>query len=240
MYWIYLIIFSFIVFIPSIITSGHFGLSMVETQEYSILLIGIVTFIIFNFRERIYSKNLSEKSNVVKQANRMSRELTHSYSYIGEINRKLDILQNVTAGFPETSQLPTRRKTEIYDSIMEAIHLLSKSNDFALRFVNEKNHDILKELRSKENKNISLHQKEYLNRGYFFETEEFIFARSPKSIDNIYACIIIRKKSGNQRSEDPDILKALAMQALFLFMFIQEKFIQDSNVHAKGLIEKNS
>ena len=230
MYWIYLIVFSVIVFIPSIIQNGRFGLSLVQTQEYVILLIGIVTFVAFSFREKRYKKNLQEKSKMATQVNRMSKELTSSYSYIGEINRKLDILENITVGFPETSELPNTRRVEVYDSIMSAVQMFTKSDDFVLRFVDEKNCDVLKEIKSRGNKNVLYDQNECEPGGNFFENEEIIFVRSLKTIDNVYACILIKKKNSSQQANDPELLKTLAMQALFLFMFIYEKNSQKNNI----------
>lgn len=223
MYWIYLIIFTVIVFVPSFIRSGYWGFHVVQSQEFVILILGSMAFLLYLIQDGRYKRRTRENVSMRKTVNRMSKDLTHSYSYIGEINRKLDILENVTAGFPETSELPTRRKIEIYDSIMAAVQMFVKSENFVLRFVNERNHEVLKEFRSRGYTIITYCQKDCPEAGYFFETDELIFARSSKSIDNIYACIIIKKKISTQAADDPNILKTLAMQALFLFMFIQEK-----------------
>jgi hypothetical protein len=211
-----------------------FGFSLIQTQEYTTLFLGVLAFVFFNYREMRYRKNKQEKTQIQKEISRMSKDLNHSYTYIGEINRKLDILENITAGFPETSKLPNEKKIEIYESIMSAIQMLSKSDDFILRFINQKNHQTLKEFRSNNNKTPIYQNASCPHDGYFFENDEFIYTKSQKSIDNVYSCIIIKKKNSNKKTDDPEILKTLAMQALFLFMFIQEKNAKRSK------IEKNN
>jgi hypothetical protein len=44
---------------------------------------------------------------------------------------------------------------------------------------------------------------------------------SPKAIDDIIACILIRKKTPNHKIDDFEILRTVASQSLFFFMFIR-------------------
>lgn len=223
MYWIYFIIFTLIVFIPSIVSKGIWGFSVVQTQEYAILFLGILGFALFTLLEKRIKKNEQEKVKMIGQINRTTRDLTHSYSYIGEMNRKLDILKNITLGFPESSHLATQRQKELYASIMDAIKMLEKLDDFVLRFVDVSTGEILKEIKSKRRVSINFDQKDCDPQMHIFENDNLIFIPSPKTIDNVYSCIILKKKNSQRNVSDPEIMKMLAMQALSLFMFVNKK-----------------
>jgi hypothetical protein len=221
-YWIYLILFTVIVYTPSVVTSGFLGFSTTQSQEFSILVIGCIGFALFIVREKRYQKQMQEKMQYQMQVSRMSKELNHSYSYIGEINRKLDILEHITQGFPETLQLTARKKMEVYDSIMMGIQLFSKADEFVICFMNSQTGEVLKEIRSKAKMRVHFPHDVCVSHGQFVENDDFICTTSPKTIDNVFASIIIRKKKSSHKIEDPEIIKTIAAQSLFLFMFIQK------------------
>lgn len=223
MYWIYLIIFTFIVFVPTFIRNGFYIFDMTQVQEFVILLLGSLAFLIFLFVEKKMKKNLAEKSLFQGQANRMARDLQHSYSYIGEINRKLDILENIALGYPESSKSSHKNEVELYASIMSAIELFGKSRHFALRFVSLPELTILKEIKSTSKNNFNFSLKDRKIEVNYFESEEFIVVTSPKAIDNILSYIVIKKETPSQKLDDVEIMKTLVAQALFIFMFVRHK-----------------
>lgn len=220
MYWIYLTIFIFLVFIPTSIDHGSYGLDTAGTQELAILILGYLGFIIFLIQEKKLKKNLFEKTSSQRNANRMAKDLTHSYSYIGEINRKLDILEQIALSYPESLSLTAKKQKELYDSIMDAVRLFGKSDEFSLRFICTLNNEVLKEVKSSPELSINFPLKNYDLTAQFFESDDFIVINSPKSIDKIFSCIVIKKKTPEHKLEDLEMIRTLAAQALFLFMFI--------------------
>lgn len=223
MYWICFAIFVVIVFIPKIVQQGLYGFDLAETQEFAILLLGAMGLFVSFIQQKSLRKKLAEKKDIQKQANQMTKDLTSSYSYIGETNRKIDILEQVALSFPESTDLTIKKQKRMYDSIMEAIRLLGKSDEFILRFICLKEKDVLKEIKSLQELAFNFSCKILNSSSQFFESDEFIMITSPKAIDNIVSCIIIRKKNPNQKIEDLEILKTIASQALFFFMFIKQK-----------------
>ncbi len=98
--------------------------------------------------------------------------------------------------------------------------MFTKSTHVSLRFINTKTSKVIREIKSSKkarcdavNPVMSKENKSFL------ETEKLFFIRSPKPIDNIVVCIAIEKRNKNQKIEDPEMIKALASQALFLFTF---------------------
>lgn len=223
MYWAYLILFTFIVFVPEAVQRGFYSFSRTQSQEFMILILGSLGFVVFLLQEKKLKKNRAEKSLIQMQVNRMTKDLTHSYSYIGEINRKLDILENIALGFPESSNITEKKQSEIYESIMGAIQLFGKSDEFSLRFIRLPEREMIKEIKSQTEVSINLSRKDMNFTPHFWESDEFIVTTSPKAIDNVFSCIIIRKKTSNHKIDDLEIMKTLAAQALFLYMFMQHK-----------------
>ncbi|HPX94145.1 MAG TPA: hypothetical protein PLF30_01160 [Candidatus Moranbacteria bacterium] len=223
MYWIYFALFIFIVFVPLIVREGFYVFSAVHLQQITILGIGITAFAAYYIYEKSLKKKLAERISIQKQFNRISKDLTHSYSYIGEINRKLEILKNITTTYPESANLSTRKQNQIYDAIMEGIRLFGKSDKFVLRFVCTANNEILKEIKSYPSLSLNFSPKHLGMDFQFFESDEILMVSSPKAIDGIIACIIVKKKTSGHVIDDLDIMKSMASQALFFFMFMKHK-----------------
>lgn len=223
MYWIYLIMFTLIVFVPSFVRNGFFVFDMTQTQEFVILILGSLGFFVFLLMEKKMKRNAVEKNKIQGQVNSMTKDLKYSYSYIGEINRKLDILENIALGFPESSKMTHRNEAKIFNSIMDAIRVFGKSDVFALRFVSLPNYELLKEISSNPDSKLNFSLKGRKVEVSIFESEEFIVTTSPKPIDNVFSYIVIKKQTASQKIEDIEMMKTLAAQALFLFVFMRNK-----------------
>lgn len=223
MYWIYLIIFTFIVFMPTIIQHGFFGFNTTQTQEFATLFLGSLGFLIFTIQEKRLKKNMEEKSDIQRKVNSMRKDLTHSYSYIGEVNRKVDILESIALSYPESLVITAKKQKEVYKSIMEAVRLFGKSDEFILRFVCLSSKEVLKEIKSFPGASINFSLKNLDLENIFFESDNLVVVNSPKSIDGVFSYIILKKKIPNQRIEDLEMIRTLAAQALFFFMFVRKE-----------------
>lgn len=223
MYWIYLITFTFTVFVPSLIKEGYWFFNVTAAQEMMIFLLGMVTFVIFLIMEKALNRVLDEKKVLQRQLSRSNKDLTNSYSYIGETNRKLDILENIALGYPESPSLAAKNPEEAYDSIMGAVQVFGKSDEFVLRFVKKPEMEIMQEIKSFPEIDIEFPVSNFEEDKNYHENDNFIFICSPKSIENIYCCFIIRKKQSSHGIEDREMMKTLASQALFIFSFMRQK-----------------
>lgn len=230
MYWIYLVIFVLAVFSPDIVHRGLFFLQknapeneVRMLEELSIFLFGVLGFLIFFWKEKQLKFNIRERSKFQKEASQTSKDLKNSYLYIGEINRKLEILKNIALGFSENSLPFSSSKLEIYNSITEALKMLGKTNSFIIRIVDEEKNNTIKEIYGQEKiifkiKNSSLKLMEGKN--YIINDDYYIF-RSPQKIDNIRTYIIIQRET-NRQIEDTKLIKMLATQILFLYILTKK------------------
>lgn len=224
MYWIYLAIFILAVFSPDIVHRGLFFFNKDASaneirmmEELSIFIFGIIGFLIFLWKEKQLKSSMKEKSKIQTEMSQASRDLKDSYSYIGEINRKLDILKNIALGFPEDSLPPSPHKLGIYDAITEALKILCKTNDFTVRLADETTNNTVKEItghpkmvfKIKNNALKLMADKDYV------KNDDYHIFRSPQKIDNIRTYVIIQRKP-NGRIEDPGLIKTLTTQILFI------------------------
>jgi len=224
MYWLYFIIFIFIVFIPDIIQQDFGFLPEEKVEEIVIFLLGAIGFALFMIQEKRILEYIREKASFLREANRMTKDLTHSYSYIGEINRKLDILKNIALGLPEAASFTPAKEREVYDSILEAIRILTKADSFVVRFVSENGGGkVLKEL--KGGKGVARSKTAILQTQSkrVLETDELLIVKSRRTVDDVLAYIAVQKKKKNHTNEDLDLLEAVASQALFVYAFNRER-----------------
>ncbi len=223
MYWIYLIIFILSLAFPVLVKNELHFFDVTHIQSLIVPFLSSLCFLLFTIQEKKLKRINAQKCKVQGQINSMTKDLKYSYSYIGEINRKLDILEHIALGYPESSNLTQRNESDLYNSIMDAIRLFGKSDEFALRFITSSEYKVIKEIKSKPDDNLGFVFKGRNLELNHFEFDDFIITTSPKSIDNIFSCIVIKKKIASQSVEDVEMMKTLAAQALFLFVFMRNK-----------------
>ena len=226
MFWIYLIIFILAIFVPNLVPQAGIGfLNRQSTEELIIFLLGASGFLMFLWKERKLSKNEQERIKIQKESKMISKNLSDTYLYIGEINRKLDILKQVSLGLPEyASKITIGREKEFFASIIEAIHLLSKSKNFKLIFTDIKEKKIIYEIAGSKRFRMQEKFEDIFKKDInFINKDKYFFISSTKDIENICSAIVIQKKNNNQKFDDPEILEALASQALFLFICSRKK-----------------
>jgi predicted ribonuclease YlaK len=226
MYWIYLSIFILAVLVPDIIPENKKFLFFREEQieELFIFLLGFIGFLIFRWQEKQSKKNLKERIKFQKESREISKNLNDTYSYIGETNRKLDIMKNISLNLSEAVNLDKQKQHKFLNTLSESVNILVKSKKFIVRFVDFKTKETLKEIKGSRGlvfkiENSDLIEKISKEKKNFFENNFYFFVSSEKKIDNTVAIIIISKNNRQQKLEDSDILKALASHSLFLFHY---------------------
>lgn len=230
MYWIFTVIFIIVVLIPDIVRNGVFNLSETRAEEAAILLMGAIAFIIFIRSEQKILFYKKEKIKSQKKIDRTEKDLVESYSYIGEVNRKMDLLISITLGLTERSVLSKSKENEIYESIANAAGFLFNANFTLLRFVCLETLKTKKEIRIGKGgevvKNSDLAKieddvniKKYKN---------CLIVSSGQKIGSIKSYIIICNygKKEDESLKNAEILKVLASQALFLYSYTHRDEIQ--------------
>ena len=220
MYWIYLIIFIIAVLSPDIIKGSFYFLSEKRAEELLIFILGILGFLFFMWQDHQLFIQKKEKKRDKKKINQTIRDLVESYSYIGEVNRKMDILMNISLGLTDKSNLSKHKQTEIYHTIMDAAKFLMKADCALLKFMNAEKGLLEKEIRM-EDCRCSLKNEEILKileSSRSEKIEEFLLISSHNTIKDV-RCYLVISDYEEQDDKTIEMLKVLASQALFVFSY---------------------
>lgn len=95
-YLVYLIFFVLAVLSPSIYNRGYFGLSETALEEVTIFLFGMAGLLTFAAYEHLMENREQEQERVETDYKRAKGELIEAYTYIGAINRKIELLKKTT------------------------------------------------------------------------------------------------------------------------------------------------
>lgn len=218
MYWIYLTLFILVVLTPKIIQEGALFLREEDVESLIIFCFGLFAFVLYLAKEKTLLRVFREKLHLQKRTNLITRDLSDSYSYIGGMNRKFDIVKDLIFYLPkDTAEVLSKREPETYQPIIQAVKLLAKTKTVSLRFVNTKTKEVEKVVEDDaENVFSSFDAKTLVaSKKTFWEESGSVIVRSPRQAKSMAAYIIFSKATN--RVDDIEIFKILASQALLLF-----------------------
>ncbi len=225
MYWIFAILFSIAVLIPDIIRDKTFFLVEERAEEVAIFILGSVAFLTFIRNERKIALQKKEKEIAQKKMSQTVKDLVDSYSYIGEVNRKIDLLMGVALGLTERSTLDKKKEKEIYESIVTAANFLLKATCSMIRFVNLKTNRTEKEVKIPECANISVANNDLIKMNEHVNVKKqngLFIVSSPQTINNVKSYLIIDGYDPQEegKPKNTEILKLFASQAIFLYAYM--------------------
>jgi hypothetical protein len=218
MYWIYLALFVLAVLTPKAIVGTVFSVPEEEAEALFVFLFGLTGFLIYFAKEKALIRHIREKLRLQQEKHDITRDLSDSYSYIGEANRKMDVLKGLVISLPATlDRLRKGEKKSVYDGLSKAIMLFSKTDSFSLRIVDRECGRVEKEIRKgKGDPCFSLDTEALLGSDRsFWEVGGCIVARSPSSIGRHVAYLTFGKSAN--RIDDGEIFQAFAAEGLALF-----------------------
>ena len=218
MYWGYLVLFVLAIVTPSVIDRSLFGLAEPVLEGLLILLYGVIAFSLSVAKEKQILRYVKEKLNLEREKHDITKDLSDSYSYIGEANRKIDVLQSLVNKFPDTiSAFQNGGRKKLYQTLSAECRTFSKSEAFTLRIVDTETKIVKKEIGEGKVGCIDRVPMEKLvttERG-MSEEGGCMIIRSPENAGP-YAAFLIFPKTKHQ-VENVEILKALTAQALAFF-----------------------
>lgn len=219
MYWIYLAIFIFAILTPKFVQHELLLLPEEDFESLLIFCFGALGFMLYLAKEKALLRVFREKLHLQKQANIITRDLSDSYSYIGEMNRKLDIIKELIFSLPKTTADTLGKKQgAIYKSLLDTASLLAKTDEVTLCFADTKSKE-WKERYQKHPHSATLppfDAKMLLEEGKFFwEIGEDVVIRSPRQAKGVSAFLIFSKTRNH--IEDGEVFQILASEALLLY-----------------------
>ncbi|MGK2848813.1 MAG: hypothetical protein ACSLEX_01975 [Minisyncoccota bacterium] len=218
MYWIYIALFILILLTPKIVHNGTAFFREEDIEALLIFCFGTFGFLLYLAKEKALIRVFQEKMHLQKRATLITKDLSDSYSYIGEMNRKIDILKEVMFHLPkETSDLLDNGHLEAFQSILTAAQTLAKTDKVSLRFVDAIHKTTLKIYEPDHTVEFAVFEAPMMlaSKKTFWEENGYCIVRSPLRVKGALAYIIFAKT--NNHTDDIDVFKILASQALLLF-----------------------
>ncbi len=230
MYWIYLTLFVLVILTPQFVFGDATYLREEDIESLFIFCFGTFGFLAYLAKEKTLLRAIREKLHLQKQTNMITRDLSDSYSYIGEMNRKLDIVKEFIFNLPRmVVSISGKKENHRYSSLLGTVALLGKTEQVALCFINVKKKTIEKVIEKNNRKLFGkyLNAESLLAEGKFFwEEQDYAVVRSPRQAGGVAAFLIFSKTKNH--IEDSDVFKILVSQALLLYALDRQQIGQDS------------
>ena len=214
MFFLYLMIFVIIVSTPFIISDGRWIFSEDELEAIVLLCAGVISFMIYRLRDYQVFENIRDRVKLQRSVARAHKDLSESYSYIGQVNRRTDIMYEIF------SDLSHMRKEENEDSVLRAMELLPYTNDFSFRFIDINEKKSCEKFGGGKFSHLpdALFCKIKDARSYC--EKDILFVYSEVKERNLRACIAL--PYSEKAENDIDFFKALTAYFIMVFVFHEE------------------
>lgn len=223
MYWIFLVIFTITVLIPDLIRSNVAFLSETRAEEIAIFMMGAIIFVILLKNEQQILFHKKEKEKDEKRIEQTVKDLVESYSYIGEVNRKMDILMGIALGLSDRTVLSKTHEDETYASIINAANSLLKADFTSLKFIDIKTSRTKKELLPEGGEPVKNNILTRMGKNIHIKKQhDFLIVSSRQEVKGIKSYLIIHNYNLEEESnpKNMEILKVFTSQALFLYSYL--------------------
>lgn len=137
MYWIYFFLFIVAISTPIVIEGETRYLTEDMRESLVVLIAGTLAFIIYALREKSLLRHVREKLWFQQKTTIISKDLSQSYSYIGEVNRKVDILQGMMRRLVEIRETNAEEERLLWE-VLDTIKQLTQAERVSLRIFTNK------------------------------------------------------------------------------------------------------
>lgn len=218
MYWIFFVLFIFASVTPEIIRGSVFGFQEEVAETIIVFLLGATGFLVFFLKEKSMLRHVREKILLQREKSDITKDLSESYSYIGETNRKLDLMRNFISSIPDADVSFRKGKPDtVYRSFSKTVHPFCRTDSFVLRIVDAEQKSLEKEIKTGKcracvlfdvNRLLTLEKS-------VSEADGCVIVRSPKRFGPYVSFLLFPKEVNG--IEDEHMLETIATEGLVLF-----------------------
>ncbi len=226
--FLYLLFFVLAILSPSLYAHGYFGLSQVTLEELTIFAFGMAGIITFSIYERIMERRDEEQQQVEDSYQKIKNELIESYTYIGSVNRKIELLKKLA---DQTSLSLVHQKQfpkELFQALVANASASVGARAALLRFVDvEKlrtDREFLHHASGKgesfrvANKDLrALHERKESYAFVRSEDQEDVLVVPSDHVGTLKAYLLLRLDQRQISEVDTSLLKVFVNQAEMLF-----------------------
>jgi hypothetical protein len=221
---------------PEIIRGDVLGVQEEVAETIVVSLLGVTGFFIFFLKEKSMLRHVREKILLQREKSDITKDLSESYSYIGETNRKLDLMRNFIASIPDVDVSFRKGKPEpVYRAFSKMVHPFCRTDSFVLRVVDMERKSLEKEIKIGKCRSCALFDvKRLLTLEKSVNEEDgCVIVRSPKRFGP-YASFLMFPKAVNG-IEDERMLETIATEGLVLFS-LERRLPGDGNGKRVGAL----
>ncbi len=206
MFFIYVIIFIAIVATPFVVQSGWWIFSEDEMEALALLVAGVVSFGIYRLRDYQFFQTITDRMHIQRLFARAQRDLSESYSYIGQANRKNDIVYDI---FSDLRIISLKNYADIVARIMQ---LLPYVHGYDLHVMTRDTHERLVKIHRLRNTRLedALFERTTNLRTYIQHDVMFVYSELPEH--NIRVCLAVHNSDKVQ--EDTQLFHAITAYLL--------------------------
>lgn len=132
---LYLLFFVLAVLSPSIYRHSFFGLSETTLEELTIFIFGLAGIVTFTLYERLMERRDKESEQAHLDYDKAKHELIESYTYIGAVNRKLELLKSLANDTTKSLGEGKRLSKELFQSLVASACSAAGAQAALLRFM---------------------------------------------------------------------------------------------------------
>ena len=216
-------LFVCMIFTPEVVSDELFFFGEEDLESLIIFVLGLVGLLLYLGKESALIRTVTEKLSLQQESNKIRKDLAQTYTYIGEMNRQLEILKNVIVESPHTTkELLSPERERIFQPVFEAALLLSQSDEAELVFIDTRTRNITGVYYSDQSKKeSSLLGADVLldKKKYWWQEDGLAVVRSQEEPTHIAAFLIVR--STKNKIEEVGVFQILVTHALLLFSLCQ-------------------
>lgn len=231
---IYILLFLFLLLQPHIIQGHIFYFSSPYLQSLATLFVFLVAYEVYILHKRDIIKREQEKTSLQEKVIKLNEEVEGNYRYIGALNMRVPLLQEITTGLLQKRKATKKEKKEIFDELLLlATASIGKGKWGEFRFVENSTFHTTKEFRCILNKKEKNPQKignkelvNYLQQDQFHILKEGYIVGSSET-DSSVQCVYILSSSQPLEKDQIMLLRAIVDQAQLLYshLYLKNKFI---------------
>jgi hypothetical protein len=221
---------------PRIVREGYYFSSLgQEASEMALIFVfGLIGLILYNWNDVRLKRLSKERQECIRSISDTSKDLTFSYNYIGTLNRKLEILKEMILTIFRELSSEHKKSRGLYLSLIQAITLFADCQDVLVGFYRKRSGKVMYEVAS------HLENFQDVERAFcttkdkhssVLYQEGYVIVRTSHSMKDVLSyCIIKRNRIKDQ---DIELIKALLMQGIFLFVSLDDNKEQEKRIRIK-------
>lgn len=211
------------IFTPEVVSDGLFFFGEEDLESVIIFVFGLIGLLLYLGKESALIRTVTEKLSLQQESNKIRKDLAQTYTYIGEINRQLEILKNMIVESPHTAkELLQEDREQVFQSVFGAALLLAQSDAAELVFLDVDKQHIIGRYRSKGlvEPLLSAEAGDLIEqRRYWWHEDGLAVVRSQEESLGIAAFLLVR--SAKNKIEEIGVFQILVTHALLLFSLRQ-------------------